>query len=156
MAVSGIHHATLIVTDEQRASWFYGQVLGLDLKPRPGFKFPGLFYHCGDQELHLIVAAKPLTSEDLFIRVNDISSITRRFIHRHVALIVSNLDNMKQRLKDNHIEILFDADQMRNDPDPLISNVIDGWNKMYGSPPLFCEDPFGNLLEIIPGRPKKS
>ena len=41
MGISGIHHATLIVDDEDRAAWFYGQVLGLSPKPRPGFKFPG-------------------------------------------------------------------------------------------------------------------
>lgn len=150
MAISGIHHTTMIVDDEQLASWFYGQVLGLIPKPRPRFKFPGLFYFCGKQELHLIIAAKPLSREELFIRINDISDITRKFIHRHVALLVSDFDGTRKRLADNRIEILFDAEKMDKNSDPLVSNLIEGWVKMYGSIPLFCQDPFGNLLEIIP------
>lgn len=152
MAISGIHHATLIVDDEQRASWFYGQVLGLKAKPRPRFRFPGLFYFCGKrQELHLIVAAKPLTrEEDLFIRINDASEITRNFIHRHVALVVTDFRRTKKRLAENHVDILFDADKLGDEPDSLTVNLIEGWTRMYGAPPFFCRDPFGNLLEIIP------
>jgi catechol 2,3-dioxygenase-like lactoylglutathione lyase family enzyme len=155
LTISGIHHATLIVDDEQRASWFYGQVLGLESKPRPRFKFPGLFYFCGRQELHLIIAAKPLTKEgDLYIQINDASEITRNFIHRHVALVVSDFDSTKNRLTENHVDILFDADKIGNDSDPFTLNLIDGWTRMYGAPPFFCRDPFGNLLEIIPGKPE--
>ena len=60
MSVSGIHHVTLLVDDEEKASHFYGQVLGLEQKPRPAFRFPGLFYRCGNQEIHLIIASRPL------------------------------------------------------------------------------------------------
>jgi catechol 2,3-dioxygenase-like lactoylglutathione lyase family enzyme len=149
----GIHHATLIVDDEERASWFYGQILGLEAKPRPGFKFPGLFFFCGEkQELHLIVAAKPLPrEEDIFIQVDNTSETTRNFIRRHIALVVSDFHNTTKRLRENHIDILFDADNIGNDPDPLTLNLIEGWTRMYGRPPVFCRDPFGNLLEIIPG-----
>ena|SRR5579872_2390013 len=153
MAVSGIHHATLIVDDEERASWFYGQVLGLQPKPRPRFKFPGLFYVCGGQELHLIIAARPLGKEDLFIRVDDTADITRNFIHRHVAFVVSDFEELKKRLEEYRVEILFDSVKVNEKgPDSLDYNLIDSWIKMYGKTPLFCRDPFGNLLEIIPGR----
>jgi glyoxylase I family protein len=151
LAISGIHHATLIVDDEQRASWFYGKILGLEAKPRPRFKFPGLFYFCGEkQELHLIIAAKPLAKEDLLIQIDDNSEITRNFIHRHVALVVSDFDSTKKRLAENHIDIVFDAHKVGNDSDPFTLNLIEGWSRMYGAPPFFCRDPFGNLLEIIP------
>ena len=40
-------------------------------KPRPAFNFLGLFYSCGDQEVHLIVSAQPLLQEDLFIDVGE-------------------------------------------------------------------------------------
>jgi catechol 2,3-dioxygenase-like lactoylglutathione lyase family enzyme len=153
MVFSGIHHATLIVGDEERASWFYGQVLGLQPRPRPRFKFPGLFYSCGDQELHLIIAARPLGKEDLFIRIDNTTDITRRFIHRHVAFVAPDFEALKKRLHDNNIEIVFDPDKVNEKgPDPLDTNLIESWLKMYGRPPIFCRDPFGNLLEIIPGR----
>ena len=67
MSVVGIHHVTLLVQDGAKAAWFYGEVLGFAQKPRPAFNFPGLFYPCGDQELHLIISARPLSQEDLFI-----------------------------------------------------------------------------------------
>jgi catechol 2,3-dioxygenase-like lactoylglutathione lyase family enzyme len=153
----GVHHVTFIVDDEQQACWFYGQVLGFELKPRPQFRFPGLFYFCGEQELHLLISTKPMVREDLFIRINDNSDITRKFIHRHAALLVSDLDSVRERLRDNGVEILFDASTIDNrQSDPLISNVIEGWIKMYGMPPIFCLDPSGNLLEIIQGSPKSS
>jgi catechol 2,3-dioxygenase-like lactoylglutathione lyase family enzyme len=153
MEFAGIHHATLIVDDEERASWFYGCVLGLKSKPRPRFKFPGLFYFCGGQELHLIIAARPLGREDLFIHINDTSDITCNFIHRHVALIALDFDKLNKRLRENRIEILFDSERGDDQTnDPLIANLMEGWTRMYGRPPIFCKDPFGNLLEIIPGQ----
>lgn len=156
MTVLGIHHATLLVDDEQRASWFYGEVLGLEAKPRPQFNFPGLFYFCGKgQELHIIVSAKPLTrAKDLVIRINGASEITRSFIHRHVALVVSDFAGTKRRISENQVEIVFDADRASKS-DPFITTLIAGWSKMYGAPPFFCLDPFGNLLEIIPASPKE-
>ena len=153
MTISGIHHVTLIVDDAEKASRFYGQVLGLEQKPRPAFKFPGLFYHCGDQEIHLIIASRPLKQEDLFIRIDGISDITRRYIHRHAALVVSDLANLLTRLTDHGVEILLDPRNVqRKSSDLLLTNLLDGWNKMYGTAPIFCLDPFGNLLEIVPGR----
>jgi catechol 2,3-dioxygenase-like lactoylglutathione lyase family enzyme len=153
LAVSRIHHATLIIDDEKKADWFYGELLGLEAKPRPRFDFPGLFYFCGEaQELHLITAARPNSRpDDLFIRIGGSSEITRNYIHRHVALIVSDFAATKQKLKDNHVNILFDADTVGEGADPFTINLIQGWIKMYGAPPFFCLDPFGNLLEIIPG-----
>jgi catechol 2,3-dioxygenase-like lactoylglutathione lyase family enzyme len=49
------HHAALIVTDMDRARWFYGEVLGLREIARPPFDFPGAWYELGDRTLHLIV-----------------------------------------------------------------------------------------------------
>jgi len=151
MSFSAIHHVTLIVGDKDRASHFYGEVLGLKEKLRPTFKFPGLFYRCGSQEIHLIIASRPLKHEDLFIQVDGVSEITRRFIHRHAALVVSDLDNLVNRLVDSGAEILLDSrSKSTAGSDPLLANLLDGWDHMYGGTPVFCLDPFGNLLELVP------
>ena len=153
MSLSGIHHVTLIVDDQERAAWFYGQVLELQPKHRPNFKFPGLFYHCGNQEVHLIVASRPLTKEDLFIQFDGIPDFTRRRTHRHAALVVPDLEVLESRLKDHDIEILFsEKSQEAQIPGTLENTSVQGWKQMYGGVPIFCEDPFGNLLEFVPGK----
>ena len=58
--ICAIDHAGLHVRDLQRSLWFYGEVLGLPLLPRPELGFPGAWLRIGAQELHLI-AKEPLT-----------------------------------------------------------------------------------------------
>jgi catechol 2,3-dioxygenase-like lactoylglutathione lyase family enzyme len=49
------HHIALSVTDMDRATWFYSEVLGLEKIERPPFDFGGAWYQLGDHTLHLIV-----------------------------------------------------------------------------------------------------
>ena len=148
MSVVGIHHVTLLVRDEAKAAWFYGEVLGFAQKPRPAFNFPGLFYSCGNQELHLIVSARPLVQEDLFIDVGVTGHRSFRHIHRHAAFLVENFSQTRERLKDHRIEILFSEESPSLDS--LSQNLVAGWKEMYGAVPIFVHDPFHNLLEIVP------
>ena len=150
MNISVIHHVTLLIDDEEQAAWFYGEVLGLPEKPRPSFKFPGLFYHCGNQEIHQILTSRPLTSEDLNIQVDESAEITRRHIHRHAAFLVSELDELEERLDEHGIEILFGPNHHGTE-DELSRNMIESWMKMYSGIPIFVNDPTGNLIEFVPG-----
>lgn len=155
MKVSGIHHVTLLVDDEAKASHFYGDILGLEQKARPTFRFPGLFYYCGNQEIHLIIASRPLVDDDLYIRIDGTTDITRNYIHRHAALVVSDLPRLLGKLRQNAVEVLLDASSPRAEQaDSLLRNLVDGWTRMYETPPVFCRDPFGNLLEFVPGSRK--
>jgi catechol 2,3-dioxygenase-like lactoylglutathione lyase family enzyme len=60
MMISRMLHASLLVSDLERSRQFYGGLLGLREKQRPGFDFPGAWYDLGDCELHLIVTPDPL------------------------------------------------------------------------------------------------
>ena len=151
MSAQGIHHVTLIVDDREQASRFYGDVLGMEEKSRPGFRFPGMFYHCGSQEVHLIIAARPLTRDDLYIQVGNVEDITRRYIHRHAAFLVPDIEEMKARLVENGVKMLFDpVVELEKRDNDFVRNMVDGWTKMYGATPIFCFDPFDNLLEFVP------
>ena len=151
MSAQGIHHVTLIVDDREQASRFYGDVLGMEEKSRPGFRFPGMFYHCGSQEVHLIIAARPLTRDDLYIQVGNGGDITRRYIHRHAAFLVPDIEEMKARLVENGVKMLFDpAVELAKKGNDFVRNMVEGWTKMYGATPLFFFDPFDNLLEFVP------
>ena len=150
MKVTGIHHVTLLVDDIERAERFYGDVLGLSEKPRPAFDFPGLFYWSGaGQEIHLIVAARPVKHEPLHIRRSDGTLLSLRHVHRHVALRVSDLPAFERRLVEAGVQILFNESLAEPDDD-LAQNMMAGWRVAYDGVPLFCEDPFGNLIELVP------
>ena len=152
MQIDGIHHVTFLVQDRDRAAWFYGEVLGLEETRRPGFDFPGLFYSTGQgQEIHLIVAARPLAHDDLYFNKGSGAEVTLRHVHRHAALRVLDLLAYEKRLEKHGITILFSERQGDHDDD-LTQNMMANWRTMYGGVPIFCEDPFQNLLEFIPLR----
>ena len=152
MTIAGLHHVTLLIDDVEKAAGFYGGVLELTPKPRPAFDFPGLFYHCGSQEIHLIATPQLPPDGPLTLRFSDGLQDSRRFIHRHAALLVPDLAALKQRLHAHGVEILFDPAQLAPD-DALAQNLMAGWMRMYGRVPVFCCDPAGNLLELVPGSP---
>ena len=151
MTIAGLHHVTLLVTDVAKAAWFYGEVLEMAPNPRPDFDFPGLFYRCGEQQIHLIVTPQLPPAGDLVLQFSDGSTGSRRYIHRHAALIARDLPALKQRLQANGVEILIDPDHVNAD-DALTKNLLAAWMRMYNQVPLFCLDPFGNLLELVPAR----
>ena len=151
MTIAGLHHATLLVDDVDKAAWFYGDVLELAPNPRPNIDYPGLFYRCGDQQIHLIVTPHLPPAGDLLLRFEDGSTGSRTYIHRHAALIARDLPALKQRLQANGVEILIDPDHL-DAADSLTKNLVAAWMRMYNQVPLFCLDPFGNLLEFVPAR----
>jgi catechol 2,3-dioxygenase-like lactoylglutathione lyase family enzyme len=53
--VTGIHHASIVVTDLERSRRFYTHVLGLREIPRPvTFDFVVVWYDLGSQHIHLV------------------------------------------------------------------------------------------------------
>ena len=49
-----IDHVTVVVKDLERSRRFYVDVLGMEEVPRPGFRFPGLWFQAGPSQVHLI------------------------------------------------------------------------------------------------------
>jgi catechol 2,3-dioxygenase-like lactoylglutathione lyase family enzyme len=89
MQITGYLHTAILVSDLQKAEWFYGEVLGLDKVERP-MKFPGTWYQIGPAQLHLIVSetvSTPLASE-------------KWGRNPHVAFAIADLDSTQQRLAD--------------------------------------------------------
>jgi catechol 2,3-dioxygenase-like lactoylglutathione lyase family enzyme len=153
MGFAGIHHVTFIVDDRERAERFYGEILGLQPKSRPNFRFPGLFYCCGQQELHLIIASRPLPRAELAFEFDGTADFTRRFVHRHAAFVVDDVAEIEARLNNSGVEVLFSGSSPGTQLEGTFENIAaQGWIQMYGRVPLFCLDPFGNLLEFVPGQ----
>lgn len=122
MTIHGIHHASVLVTDLERARTFYEGILGLTVNhSRPGKSFDGLWYDVGTEQIHLIVAdAHDLADE----------SGLYPGIRRHVALRVDGLETLENRLKAAELPVF-----------PSSS----------GRPVLFCRDFDGNAFELIGG-----
>jgi catechol 2,3-dioxygenase-like lactoylglutathione lyase family enzyme len=89
MSILGFHHITLPVTDIERATDFYANVLGLSPLPRPPFKSVGAWFAFGNCQLHLIVEPDGTFRRDPNPSTTD----------AHFALAVSDFEAMIAALK---------------------------------------------------------
>ena len=87
--ITGIHHHSVIATDADAARRFYGDQLGLQELASPStFKFPVIWYACGDEQLHLMIKQDADTGSP-----------------RHVALHISDAKAARNDLQAKGIEI---------------------------------------------------
>lgn len=87
MKIHGLLHATVLVTDLDRARQFYGGVLGLTEKARRDLDFAGTWYELGECELHLMVTSAPLPC-----------AAERPRRDYHVALLIDDYQAARQAL----------------------------------------------------------
>lgn len=116
MSVIGIDHVQLAAPPgcEDAARAFYGRVLGMPelAKPAAIRDRGGCWFAAGGQELHVGV-------EEGFAPA----------MKAHPGLVVSDLDTLRDRLRDAGVEFVDDA-------------------RIEGVDRLFVDDPFGNRLEL--------
>lgn len=122
-----LHHASLIVSNVQTALKFYCDALGMRQTERPDLGFPGVWLQLSEQQqLHLLELHNP-------------DPTTGRPDHggrdRHVALMVANMEPIKERLEKHHIRYTL---------------------SISGRRAFFCRDPDGNAIEIIEHVPPKT
>ncbi|BAC91849.1 VOC family protein [Gloeobacter violaceus] len=81
-------HTALLVSDLERAEYFYGSVLGLAKVERPSH-FAGAWYQVADYQIHLITATQ---------RVDDRVDHERWGRNRHIAFAVADVQAAKDQL----------------------------------------------------------
>ncbi len=115
-----LHHASVVITDTDRALKFYTDTLGLALDPgRPDLGYPGAWLRVGEQQLHLL-------------ELPGVDPVEGRPEHagrdRHTALLVRGLDALERRLETAGIPFT---------------------RSRSGRKAIFCRDPDGNGIELI-------
>ncbi|MDH5435401.1 MAG: VOC family protein [Gammaproteobacteria bacterium] len=120
--ITALHHVSVIVSDTEQALKFYRDMLGLKVDPaRPDLGYAGAWLDIGNQQIHLLELPNP-------------DPLTGRPEHggrdRHVALLVSSLDEIVKTLEQNNITFTLSKSGRRA---------------------LFCRDPDGNGVELIEG-----
>ena len=118
--VTAIDHCSLIVADTRKALEFYEGILGLDVDgSRPDLGYPGAWLQLGNGQIHLLEVPNP-------------DSLENRPEHggldHHVALQVSDLDKLVERLEKNR---------------------IDYSRSKSGRAALFCRDFDSNAIELV-------
>lgn len=89
MLVADIHHVSLNVSDLDRSTAFYRDVLGLSVLPRPEMPVQGVWLDAGnDQQVHLILADVPDDrGQHVAFRVDDLDGVIGSF--RELGLTIS-------------------------------------------------------------------
>ncbi|MDY6940566.1 MAG: VOC family protein [Cyanobacteriota bacterium] len=90
MQIDRCLHSALLVSDLERAEYFYGTVLGLTKVDRT-LKFPGVWYQVGEYQLHLIV--------DPNLRV-DLQNEEKWGRNPHIAFSIVDLAAAKTRIEE--------------------------------------------------------
>ena len=121
MKITGILHVTFLTSDLVKARTFYEGVLSLQINPnRLKMSYDGVWYDIApNQQIHLMVLPDP-------------ESGLQRPAHggrdRHVALAVSDMTKLIERLKEAGVAYTL---------------------SQSGRRALFCRDPDQNALEFI-------
>lgn len=65
MVVTGLDHNTLLSSDPARTTWFYTEIIGLEVGFRPpDLSFPGVWLYAGGSPVLHIVFGRPIASKD--------------------------------------------------------------------------------------------
>ena len=116
MQIKQCLHAAILVSNLERAEYFYSQVLRLPKVDRL-LKYPGAWYQLGNFQLHLIVAPTVATERQ---------NPEKWGRNPHIAFSVSNLDAAKIQLIAHNCPIQTSASGraalFTQDPD---SNIIE-------------------------------
>lgn len=116
MKITNFLHTAILVSNLEKAEYFYSQVLGLTKIDR-SLKYPGVWYQVGDYQIHLIVDSQ---------RKDTISNSEKWGRNPHLALGVTDLEEAKKKLAINGYNFQISASGREalftQDPD---GNVIE-------------------------------
>jgi lactoylglutathione lyase len=118
--ITELNHIAIFVSDLEKSSKFYSEIIGLRKMPRPAFDFPGEWFQIGaTQQLHLIGGKDPLSDQIVQSRYN------------HFALRINSYLEMERELTSKGATFF----PPRTRPD--------------GAMQIFLQDPDGYYIELV-------
>ena len=130
MTSLALHHFSLAVRDLAVSTAFYEDIFNLKRLPRPDFGIGGVWFACGDRQVHLIENASGTFRSKPTIQIADV----------HFAFWINDFDGMVASLKQNG----FSETAPEGDPKRLLVSR-DG---PAGFPQLYLLDPDFHIIEI--------
>ncbi len=127
MKIDALHHASIMVSDLERAKQFYCDLLGLEPLPRPPRAVPGMWLKVGDAQVHVLVG-----NVDSFPLTGERKALEARGLAGHFALRVADVHRARMRLAEAGY--------------PPLGDLVE---RPDGSKSVFVRDPDGNLVEFI-------
>ncbi len=118
MQITQCLHAAVLISNLERAEYFYGHVLGLSKVERT-LQYPGAWYQVGQVQFHLIVAPDFIQSKP--------QNPEKWGRNPHIAFAVTDLEAAKNQLVAHNCQIQMSAS---------------------GRTALFTPDPDGNIIEL--------
>lgn len=88
MQITQCFHAAVLVSDLERAEYFYGNVLGLSKVDR-SLKYSGAWYQVGEFQIHLIVASTVKA---------ELQNPEKWGRNPHIAFAVADIDAAKNQI----------------------------------------------------------
>lgn len=94
-----VNHIGLVISDLEKARYFYSDILGLHETPRPDFFIKGIWYDLGSFQLHLMLYEEP--------KVPHVHPLSET-VQPHFALTITSeqLSNVLKKLKLADIHII--------------------------------------------------
>lgn len=99
MQISQCLHTAILVSDLEKAEYFYGQVLGLTKVERT-LKYPGVWYQVGNYQIHLMVDASFKAQK---------YNLEKWGRNPHLAFSVDHLEEAIRELQKHHYPIQMSA-----------------------------------------------
>jgi glyoxylase I family protein len=125
--VKSFDHVTIICTDLEATRQFYVGLLGMEEVSRPAFKFPGLWFQCGNVQIHATQQNVEAGQAGWGDRGNSVVSRGH-----HIAFAV---DHMSEALRVAESQGTRIASPLQRRPD--------------GCQQLYLYDPDGHVVELV-------
>lgn len=127
--LKGLQHCSLVVSDLDKARWFYGEFLGMKEVPRPSnFTFAGAWFRSQGTEIHMITGQDTTAAPGL----PDPGEGEITGLATHFAFEVEDVYAMRQRAEEMGVDIV-------NGPIP----------RGDGAYQLYVHDPDRYLVELF-------